>query len=143
MSRDTRGNPGRITVKDHRPRLSLADVLRRRKTDLKTFIDNLGLTTYAALDIWCGRLGVSAPSEAEFHAVMPPRRLNSAQEGVVILEAPPVVDDISGRQIDPEAPVEQPGVYVRSALVKLTSDQATEPEGTQKKARKKKDDQPS
>jgi len=89
----------------------------------------------------CGRLGVMAPTQEEFDAARPiTERVNSPQEGVIVLEAPPVIDEISGKEIDPEAPVAAPGVVVvtdkpgvKPALVKLSAPT----EDTQKKSTKK------
>jgi len=146
MARDGRGTPGRIILKNQ-PRLTLAALLRRRRTTLKAFIAELGVSTYTALDIWCGRTGVVPPTLAEFEACVPPtQKVNSPQEGVIVLEAPPVLDEISGRPIDPEAPTE-PGVEVltqsRNALVQLNDGPDETLEGTQKKRRQKKESQPT
>lgn len=130
MSRDGRGNPGRIVLKNQ-PRLTLAAVLRRRRSNLKTLVTDLGVATYAGLTNWCDRMGIVPPDKWEFDALIPPLKVNSPQEGVVVLEPPPVVDEQSGLPIDPEAPVE-PGVEV----VTGPSDQP------QKKRRVKKDSQP-
>lgn len=147
MSRDGRGNPGRIVAKNP-PKLRLADVIRRRRTTLASLINEIGLTTYAGLEIWCKRMGVEPPTLQEFHAVIPEDipRVSSPQEGVVILEPPPVIDEQSGHQIDPDAPA-FPGVEIilepagKNALVALT-DGVTEPTRvTQKKSKTKKDDQ--
>jgi hypothetical protein len=133
MSRDGRGNPGRIVLKNQ-PRLRLADVLRRRRTTLKKLLDEIGLSTYGGLINWCARMGIAPPTADEFDAVIPPTsKVNSPQEGVVVLEPPAVVDEHTGQPIDPEAPVLEPGVEV-----------VTEPtEPAQKKRRAKKDNQPS
>jgi hypothetical protein len=87
------------------PRLKLADLLRRRKMSLHQLLDEFGITTYEGLVIRCGRMGVTPPPEADFKVAHPDKPVNSPQEGVVVLEPPPVVDEISGRKIDPEAPV--------------------------------------
>ena len=126
MARDGRGNPGRIVLKNQ-PSLTLANVLRRRRTTLKAFVQELGLTTHGALTIWCDRMGIDAPTAEAFAAAFP-TRVNSPTEGVVVLEAPPVVEESTGRILEvDEAP----------AVVDGT------PEGTQKKRRSKKDDQPN
>lgn len=130
MSRDGRGNPGRIILKNQ-PRLRLADVIRRRRTTLKSLVNDLGVSTYAGLSNWCHRMGVAPPSQEEFEAIFPPAQVNSPQEGVIVLEPPPVVDELSGRTIDPEAPVE-PTIEVVTG--------PTEP--LQKKRRVKKESQP-
>lgn len=130
MSRDGRGNPGRIILKN-RPRLRLADVLRRRRTTLKALVSELGVSTYAGLTNWCARMGIAPPPQEEFDVLFPPRTVNSPQEGVVVLEPPPVLDELSGRPIDPEAPVE-PGVTVVTETL----------EQPQKKRRARKESQP-
>jgi len=127
MSRDGRGNPGRIVLKNQ-PRLRLVDVVRRRRTTLKALVNELGLTTYAGLEIWCARMGMVPPSEADFNLLFPPAaRVNSPREGVIVLEAPPILSEATGRELPaqpPEGPLEP-----------------SEP--SQKKRRPRKDDQPS
>lgn len=135
MSRDGRGTPGRIVLTNHQPKLRLADVLRRRKTTLRAFIDSLGLTTYTALDIMCGRLGVIAPTEVEFNTARPiTERVNSPQEGIIVLEAPPLLDEATGLVVN------EP-VVPRGGLVRLADDENEPTESPQKKPRKKKDSQ--
>jgi len=100
MSRDGRGNPGRIVLKNSQPQLRLADVLRRRRSTLAAFISELGITTYTALEIWCKRMGVSSPSKEEFEVIFPPEvHINSPQEGVIVLEPPGYASDST---LDPE-----------------------------------------
>jgi len=150
MSRDGRGNPGRYELKNQ-PKLKLVDLLRRRKMTLKQLLDEFGISTYEALHIRCTRMGITAPTQAEFDVVMPPVKawVNSAQEGVVVVEAPRVVDEITGRQIDPDAPVEVPSVTVTSVPFVPPTPMPPPHWGgalppiadTQKKQRRKKDDQ--
>jgi len=127
MSRDGRGNPGRIVLKNV-PRLRLVDVVRRRRTTLKALVNELGLTTYAGLEIWCARMGMVPPPEADFNLLfLPSARVNSPREGVIVLEAPSIVSESTGRELPaqpPEGPLEP-----------------SEP--SQKKRRPRKDDQPS
>ena len=124
MHRDGRGVPGRYEPK-HQPRLKLSDLLRRRKTTLKQMLLDRGITAYGTLVIWCDRIGVVPPTEEEFRAVVPVP-VNSAQEGVVVLEPPPVVEEQTGRQIDPEAPVDLPGVLVLTDHPFLPSEELDE-----------------
>lgn len=168
MSRDGRGTPGRVALKTSAPKLKLADLLRRRRTTLTAFVNELGVTTHAGLAHWCVRMGVLPPSYEDFIAIFPPaERVNSAQEGVVVLNAPAVIDEATGYDIDPEAPVFQ-GVEVKvvtdvsvpiitedydvdvnvllAVSGSLSNEQQIEvvvpdepTEGTQKKTRKKKD----
>lgn len=132
----------RITLKNL-PRLKLTELLRRRKMTLKQLLDSFGITTYAGLVNHCERVGVNPPSEAEFRVAHPLPPVNSPQEGVVVLEPPPVVDEISGKHIDPDAPV-MPKVKVLSDLPTANDDSDLttfdEPTtGSQKKLRKKKE----
>jgi hypothetical protein len=82
------------------PKLKLADLLRRRKMSLKQLLDEFGITTYAALLIRCDRMGVVPPEQDEFDAVIGTKIVSSPTEGVVVLEAPPVIDDATGKEID-------------------------------------------
>ena len=92
-------------------------------------------------------MGVSPPSLEEFQVVIPPAlpSVSSPQEGVIVLEPPVVIDEQSGRQIDPEAPIE-PGIEVitqsqlRSGFVELQKDNEQPTKPSQKKSRPKKDD---
>jgi hypothetical protein len=142
---EPRGAPGRYEPK-HQPRLKLADLIRRRKTTLKQMVLDRGITAYASLVHWCERIGVVPPTEDEFKAVFP-EPVNSPQEGVVVLQPPPVIEEQTGRQIDPEAPIELPGVQVltdhpfeppESPFQPPTTDSVRPP----KKLKKKDKDQP-
>ncbi len=90
----------------NQPRLKLTDVLKRRKSTLKQFIDEHGITTLGGLNEACHRLGVAGPTEDEFHAVVPRTpAVSNPQEGVVVVDPLPIVDEATGRQIDVDAPV--------------------------------------
>jgi hypothetical protein len=117
------------------PRLKLADLLRRRKMTLGQFLAEHGITTYGGLSNRCDSMGVTPPTEAEFDACAPPK-VNNPQEGVVVLEPPTVVDELSGKKIDPEAPVVPEVKVITEPAVKPT-------EPRQKKAKAKKESQPS
>jgi hypothetical protein len=93
------------------PRLALSNLLRRRKMSLHQFLTESGIHAYVALVNKCNEIGVQPPSEAEYHAVVP-KTVSSPQDGIVVLEPIPVVDDLTGRRIDPDAPVTLPGVEV-------------------------------
>lgn len=120
MVRDMRGNPGRYTLKNQ-PRLRLADLLRRRRMQLQQFLAEFGITTYEGLCERCRRMGVAPPELQDFEAVIPPTaKVNNPTEGVVVLEAPPVIAESTGQEIDVSSSFEAP-------------------EASQKKARRKKD----
>lgn len=135
----------RIILKNM-PKLKLSDLLRRRKMTLKQLLNEFGITTYEGLVIRCARMGVLHPVEAEFRAALPGDPVNNPSEGVVVLEPPPVIDDITGRRIDPEAPVTPEVRVITDQLLNASPDCVTTgqpslepPEPTQKKQRKKKD----
>jgi len=50
----------------NRSKLTLASLLRRRKTDLKKFVSECGLDTYEALLSRCDSLGVDPPTPQEY-----------------------------------------------------------------------------
>lgn len=126
-------------LKNQVPRLRLADLIRRRRTTLKSFVNELGLTTYTALGIYCQRVGVLSPSVEEFDAVFPPAaKVNSPKEGVVVLEAPPVISESTGLPV-PEADewsVDPADQGSEASILEPTA-------ATQKKPRRKKVDQPT
>lgn len=112
----------------NQPTLHLADVLRRRRTTLKSLIAELGITTHGGLEAWCVRMGLVGPTLKEFEEIVPPTfKVNSLQEGVVVLEAPIVVAESDGRVLDVD-PSFGSFEFPEEAL-----------EGTQKKRKQKKD----
>lgn len=122
-------------------RLKLHDLLKRRRMGLKQFIDEYGISTYEGLVNRCDRMGVAPPSEADFKEAFPSPPVNNPIEGVVVVEAPVFVDDITGRMIDPEAPVLEPTVEV--ITVEAPQEEVVEPtDASQKRLRRKKKDIP-
>lgn len=83
------------------PRLKLEDLLRRRKTTLAKHMKEFGITTYEGLLERCSRMGVEPPSQQQFLSVAP-TVVNNPQEGVVVLEAPPVIEEASGKKVSEE-----------------------------------------
>jgi hypothetical protein len=126
MSRDGRGTPGRFTLKrSDRPRLKLADLLRRRRQTLTSIVAELGFTTHAGLAVWCDRMGLLSPTPEEFALAFPPaQKVNSPQEGIIVLEALPVIASETGEPLELESDP--------APLDNLTV-------GLQKKARRKKE----
>ncbi len=93
-SRDGKGNPGKMILKNNQPNLKLSDVLRRRRSTLSSFMNELGITTYTSLCIWCKRMGMSPPTQKEFEIVFPAQvHVNSPQEGVIVIEPLEQQDD--------------------------------------------------
>lgn len=123
-------------------RLRLHDLLKRRRMGLKQFIDEYGISTYEGLVNRCDRMGVGAPTEEDFRTAFPSPPVNNPIEGVVVVEAPAFVDDITGRSIDPDAPVIEPTVEVITAM-EQPQEEAVEPtDASQKRQKRKKKDIP-
>jgi len=78
------------------PGLKLTDLLRRKKKTLEKFINEFGITTYESLLARCDRIGVVAPLLEEFEEIVT-RPVSSPMEGVVVLKAPPVVNEHTGK----------------------------------------------
>lgn len=101
----------RIILKNT-PRLQLADLLKRRKMTLLQFVTEHAITTYEGLCARCEWMGVSPPTDEQYKVGVPSQAIvNNPQEGIIVVEAPIVIDEMSGRSIDPEAPV-VPGISV-------------------------------
>lgn len=93
------------------PQISLLDLLRKRRTNLKSFIKEYGMTTYAGLTERCRKLGVSPPTESIFQESLG-GKFSSPQEGLIVLDPPDLIKD-SGEKIkvdsfvDHESPSEE------------------------------------
>ncbi len=100
----------RVLIKNE-PRLMLADLLRRRKMTLARFMSEFGITTKEGLKSKCLRLGVTPPNEADMSAsglfLEPGKAVSSPQEGVVVLDPPPIVNESTGKRIVEDAPMPQ------------------------------------
>ena len=135
------------------PGLKLADLLRRRRVSLKSFVDQLGITTYELLLERCVRMGVQPPSQEEWNVVAPDP-VNSPTEGVVVLEPPPIVKEDTGKILDPETwqPIpEEPKVSVEvivepgvidERLPNPTGEHVWPSDGSTKKTKKRKFETP-
>jgi len=84
------------------PALKLNDLLRKRKTTLKKFINETGITSYGKLQEKCQKLGVSAPTEDEFKAIIP-EPVTQQQEGIVVLDPPLLIKEGTGQKIEIDA----------------------------------------
>lgn len=135
----------RIHLKNE-PKLRLADLLKRRKTTLKLFLDAHGISTLEGLKELCHRLGVQSPTPEEFHAVVPHVPVVShPQEGVVVIEPLPVIDAETGRRIDIDAPVTAPELKVVTSSEEdapwVPTDASQRQQFKKPKATKKQDDE--
>lgn len=69
------------------PRLTLHDILRRRRSTLENFVKDSGVQTFERLVILCNKIGVVPPPEEEYNALYP-RTVNSQQDGVIVVGSP-------------------------------------------------------
>ena len=80
------------------PPIRLVDLLKKRKTNLKQFLGTYGIVAYSTLLQKCDSMGVSPPSEEEFKEVVGVN-VSSPQEGVVVLDPPPLLKELTGQNI--------------------------------------------
>jgi hypothetical protein len=80
------------------PPIRLVDLLKKRKTTLKQFLDVYGIVAYSTLLTKCDSMGVSPPSEEEFKQIVSVT-VSSPQEGVVVLDPPPLLKENTGEPI--------------------------------------------
>jgi len=83
-------------------RVSLADILRKKRTNLEKFLKENGIVTYEKLEERCSVIGVIPPDRSSFLKALgetkdnPIKNISSPTEGIVVLEAlpePPVQGD--------------------------------------------------
>jgi hypothetical protein len=116
------------------PRLKLQDLLRRRKTNLRDFVNTFGIVTYDALKIRCDWLGVTPPSIEEFDA-LGVTVVNVPSDGVIVVDPLPVIDERFGHKIDVEADMSPPGIMV---LTDAQNEPVGDTSGPKKRPRKDK-----
>jgi len=74
------------------PLIKLTDLLKKRKSNLKMFLKNMGIATYTTLEQKCKKMGVSPPSEKDFKDALG-EKISSPQEGIVVLDPPLLVKE--------------------------------------------------
>jgi hypothetical protein len=74
------------------PQMKLSDLLRRRKTSLKKFVNDLGISTYDSLKENCSRIGVQPPQEDEWLKVRD-GFVTSPTEGIVVIDPPEIFQE--------------------------------------------------
>jgi hypothetical protein len=86
-------------IHDHK-KISLADLLKRRRASLKKWCKEVGIQTYDQLIVYCDKIGVVAPSEAEWESAAP-RDVTVPTEGIIHFEVNPlnVLDEKTGEVI--------------------------------------------
>lgn len=82
------------------PPIRLVDLLKKRRTNLKSFLTSYGIVSYSTLLQKCSNMGVSAPSEQEFKNTLGvAAEASSPQEGVVVLDPPVLIKELTGEKI--------------------------------------------
>lgn len=119
-------------------KVSLADVLRRRRRSLQQFLTENGIVTYELLVARCSNMGISPPTHEEFATVtggvVP--KVSSPTEGVVVVdvEAKYPLSETTGKTLIAtvgESPQEDAGQHDE------TDDSAHEQIGQEKKRRRR------
>lgn len=77
--------------------IRLEDLLRRRKTTLKKFLIERGITTYSVLEETCNRLGVVTPGFEAFNLCIP-SYVSDPTAGVVVVPPLDVVAEATGEK---------------------------------------------
>jgi hypothetical protein len=77
--------------------IKLEDLLKRRKTTLKKFLGERGITNYRMLEDTCSRLGVVTPSTEAFSACVP-TYVTDPTAGVIVVDPLPVVSESTGER---------------------------------------------
>ena len=72
-------------------------LLKRRKTTLESYVNEIGIHTYASLLTHCNSLGVASPTEKQFKKAMPDI-VSVPEEGVIVLAPCLEKDDTSSEQ---------------------------------------------
>lgn len=110
-------------LKKNISRVTLNDLLRRKRTTLSKFIKDNGIVTYDLLVNRCNSMGVVSPTEEEFNTITGNDKLysvSSPTEGVVVLDPPAIISDYSGKIIPDVTDV------VKIDIVESTSNDQTD-----------------
>lgn len=86
---------------DNTPKITLTNVLKRRKMNLAAYVKESGIASYGALLESCKRIGVIPPSEADYDKVAA-EDVSIPTEGIVVMPAPPVIAESTGQTFEPE-----------------------------------------
>lgn len=97
----------KITRKNASTALKLTDVLRKKKISLDKFIKDFGINSYESLKMRCERMGVVPPAESKFNEIKGGEFVNSPTEGILVLEAPKVINEKTGEELVFEKEIEE------------------------------------
>ena len=86
-------------------RITLNDLLRRRKTNLERFLSDMGIVTYERLVSRCASMGVTPPTEEQFTRLRGDQvhEISSPTEGVVVLNPAPLTPEEEATVVDAES----------------------------------------
>lgn len=84
-------------------KVTLVNVLKRRKTNLKNFLSETGIVTYELLKTRCDSMGVIPPDEVEFLEATgtdatKPAAISSPAEGLIVLDPPKILNELTGKE---------------------------------------------
>lgn len=123
-------------------KVSLLNVLKRRKTDLKQFLQETGVVTYELLKSRCDSMGVIPPEEQDFleasglTSLDELRNISSPAEGLIVLEPPALVKENTGQLMNNLESDNAVSLEEKSELVP-DSEISHNQESSQKKKKKK------
>lgn len=120
-------------------KVSLLNVLKRRKTDLKRFLEEAGIVTYELLKSRCDSMGVIPPDEQEFLDASGTSHesaatISSPAEGVIVLEPPKIINELTGKEVT------MPEDEINDVILPVKQDELEESnqeDSSQKKKKKK------
>lgn len=120
-------------------KVTLLNVLKRRKSNLKRFLEETGIVTYELLLTRCDSMGVIPPEEQEFldatgAEAKGTATVSSPAEGLIVLDPPKIINELTGQQ------VRMPEIENDTSAVtaELQEDTAKEPETDESSSKKKK-----
>lgn len=100
-------------------RIALTDLLRRRRTNLENFLNDMGIVTYELLVSRCASMGVTPPPEEQFlkaRGNQVTHEISSPTEGIVVLNPPPADDTLEEiLETDPSAETTQQDLQIEVA----------------------------
>lgn len=103
-------------------KISLTDLLRKRRSNLASFLKETGIVSYDLLKSRCDLIGVLPPSESEFFKIRGnnPPEISSPTEGIVVLEPSSQEEDLNESEMDED--VEKPVTSRRRKKNQIKSD---------------------
>lgn len=117
-------------------KVTLADLLRRKRTDLQSFLAGSGIVSYELLVSRCNSMGVVPPTDEEFQVARGfshMHDISSPAEGIVVLQPPPEDSVLSSKNSENDDVKEE--TPQTDGELELT--QTAQTQTTQKKKKKK------